>query len=447
MIFKMKRIYIAILFAVFALNIRSQIITTVAGNGLGGYNGDGGQATDAWLQGIFGIAIDPSGNIFISDYWHHVIRKVNTLGIISTFVGKGTQGYSGDGGQATDAEISAPYHIASDIVGNIYVTDAIGVIRKINTSGIISTVAGNGTVGYSGDGGVATSAELNAPVGIAIDNHGNIYIADQNNYVIRKVNTLGIITTIAGNGTFGFNGDGIAATSAELNQPSGVTVDAIGNIYIADWNNNRVRKVDTLGMISTIAGTGISGNSGNGGNATSAQLHLPKAVFADLQGNVYVADGSLVQKIDTAGIINIVAGTVNGGYNGDGGAATAAEIAGPTAIAFDALGNLYIGDEGNYRIRKVTNVTQVVIQQLSITGGQINIYPNPAQQIINIEFKTQNNIQATIEIFNVMGECVHRHNTTSSNCQINAFDFNEGVYNISITNNVSTINKKLLIVR
>ena len=221
------------------MNSTTGIITTIAGNGIAGYSGDGGLATNAELNNPYGVAVDSNGNIYIADTNNNRIRKVNsTTGIITTIAGNGTAGYSGDGGLATNAELYYPYGVAVDSNGNIYIADTYNNrIRKVNsTTGIITTIAGNGTAGYSGDGGPATNAQLNYPYGVAVDSSGNIYIADTDNNRIRKVNsTTGIITTIAGNGNPGYSGDGGPATNAELYDPSGVAVDSNGNIYIADY--------------------------------------------------------------------------------------------------------------------------------------------------------------------------------------------------------------------
>ena len=239
-------------------------IVTFAGGG----PCDGGAADLAALTST-GVAVDSSGNIYIADTYNNRIRKVDTAGVISTIAGNGAAGYSGDGGSATSAMLNGPMSVAIDAFDNIYIADQLNnCIRKVNTVGVISTVAGNGTAGFFGDGGLATSAALNNPTGVAIDSAGNIYIADanMNNYPlnygnnrIRKVDTSGIISTVAGNGAAGYLGDGGAATSATLGAPQGVAVDAIGNIYIADVLNNRIRKVDSSGVITTVAGNGTSG--------------------------------------------------------------------------------------------------------------------------------------------------------------------------------------------
>jgi sugar lactone lactonase YvrE len=230
---------------------------------------------------------------------------------IVTIAGNGTQGYSGDGGNATSAEFYGPCGVAFDSGGNLFIADTYNNrIREISTSGIITTIAGNGTGGYSGDGGAATSAELHAPEGVAIDSYGNIFIADRGNSRIRKViASTGIITTVAGNGTSGYSGDGGAATSAQLNYAMGVAVDSSGNIFIAEVYNNRIRKVAaSTGIITTVAGDGNNGYSGDGGIATSARLAWPEGVAVDSSGNIYIADRNncLIRKVSTSGIITTV---------------------------------------------------------------------------------------------------------------------------------------------
>ena len=345
------------------------IISTVAGNGTWGYSGDGGSATSAELRDPGSVAVDGSGNIYITDDHNNRIRVVNSAGIITTFAGNGTAGYSGDGGQATAAELNTPNGIAIDGYGNVYITDAINQrIRKINSSGIISTIAGTGTAGYSGDGGPATAAELFSPWGISVDGTGNVYIADAGNNRIRKVNTSGVISTFAGNGTAGYSGDGGQATAAEIKTARGVAVDGSGNVYIADLLNERIRKVNSSGIISTFAGNGTAGHTGDGGAATSAELYSPWNVSIDGTGNVYIADYyyGYIRKINTSGIISTVAGNGTSGYSGDGGLATAAGLQTPTGLAVDGSGNIYIADYSNVRVREVT-AQMVVCSGATIT--------------------------------------------------------------------------------
>ena len=337
------------------------IITTVAGNGVQGYGGDGGAATSAELSGPGVVAVDSAGNQFIAELFNNRIRKVAAgTGTITTVVGTGAAGFSGDGGAATSAELDYPSGVDLDSAGNLYIADTDNSrVRKVDVStGIITTLAGNGVQGHSGDGGPAASAELNQPGGVRVDNAGNVFIADTGNHVVRKVAAgTGTITTVAGNGTKGYSGDGGPATGAELHFPDGVDVDSAGDLFIADTNNNRIRKVDgNTGMITTVAGNGAAGYSGDGGPATSAELYSPYVVWLDIAGNLYIADtnNQVIRKVDAGtGTIGTVAGTGTLGYSGDGGAATSAELNLPFGVALDGPGNLYITDFGNDRIRKV----------------------------------------------------------------------------------------------
>ncbi|MEI7978946.1 MAG: T9SS type A sorting domain-containing protein [Bacteroidota bacterium] len=339
----------------------AQNIKTLAGNGVEGYGGDGSAATLASFNLPEGVAVDDSGNIYIADGFNNRIRKVTaSTGIISTVAGNGIAGYFGDGSLATSSRLDHPSGVAIDVSGNIYIADGYNhKIRKVTAStGIISTVAGNGTYGYGGDGSVATSANLNTPTGVAIDGSGNIYIADLLNHRIRKVTaSTGIISTVAGNGTNGYGGDGSVATSANLNT-RGVAVDGSGNIYIADKDNHRIRKVTaSTGIISTVAGNGTNGYGGDSSAATLASLNFPEGVAVDDSGNIYIADvnNHRIRKVTAlTGIISTVAGNGTAGYFGDGSLATSSRLNIPVAVAINGSGNIYIADAGNQRIRKVT---------------------------------------------------------------------------------------------
>src|SRR5271157_3160449 len=330
-------------------------ITTVAGSGIWGFSGDGGPATSASLYGPWGVAADSAGNLYIADWQNNRIRKV-TGGTITTVAGNGVFASSGDGGSATGASLGNPQGVAVDSAGNLYIADTCGErIRRVS-GGTITTIAGNGGVGVSGDGGPAISASLNYPSGVALDSAGNLYIADTANYRIRKVSG-GTIATVGGNGVFSYSGDGGPATSGSLNSPMGVALDSAGNLYIADSANNRVRKVSG-GTITTVAGSGTLGFAGDGGPATSASLWGPSAVAVDSAGNLYIADygNNRIRKV-TAGTITTVAGNGYGGYSGDGGPATSALLYGPEGLALDSAGNLYIADTYNNRIRRVSGGT------------------------------------------------------------------------------------------
>jgi hypothetical protein len=359
-------------------NLSDGIITTVAGNGTNGYSGDGGPATNAGLNDPSGVAVDAFGNLFVADASTKVIREVGTNGIITTVAGGGTNGL-GDGGAATKAELNNPHGVAVDASGNLFIVDTANQrIRKVGTNGIITTVAGNGTPGYSGDGGPATSAELNYPHGVAVDASGNLFIADYDNNVIRKVGANGIITTVAGNGTSGYSGDGGLATQAELAWPSGVAVDTSGNLFIADWGNNRMREVGTNGIITTVAGNGTNGYSGDGGAATNAELSGPSGVAVDTSGNLFIADAStnVIREVGTDGIITTVAGNGIAGFSGDGGLATEAELAYPAGVAVDASGNLFIADEQNQRIRVVVPSGTTLVLNVVVPSGATLVLNN-----------------------------------------------------------------------
>jgi sugar lactone lactonase YvrE len=356
---------------------QSGVIKTYAGNGTAGFGGDSGAATAAQLNYPYGVAVDSAGNLYIADTDNGRIRKVWAAGIISTVAGGGTAS-PGDGGAATAAQLTNPTGVAVDSAGNLYIADSgSNLIRKVTTGGIISTVAGGGTA-TPGDGGAATAAKLNSPWGVAVDSAGNLYIAEQGSSRIRKVTPAGVISTVAGIGASGFAGDGGSATAAELNHPYGVAVDSASNLYIADTTNRRIRKVTAAGVISTVAGTGPAGFNGDGGAATAAQLNYPYGVTVDSVGNLYIADSLnyRVRKVTAAGVISTVAGNGVSGFSGDGGAATAAQLYVPSAIAFDSTGNLYIADTNNSRVREATGVGSysVFFPQVAVGGGFTTLF-------------------------------------------------------------------------
>jgi uncharacterized protein (TIGR03437 family) len=283
----------------------------------------------------------------------HWPRRLNRFFTISTAAGNGIAGFAGDGGQATSANLNVPNGVAVDAAGNVYIADTNNNrIRRVALNGTITTVAGTGAAGFSGDTGPATSAMLNQPNRVSVDAAGNLYIADSSNNRIRKVTLDGTIMTVAGDGLRGYSGDSGPATSAALDNPVDVKPDALGNLFIDDDGNNVVRRVDTRGIVTTVAGNGSSGFSGDGGPAINASLNNPVGVTVDAAGNLYISDqkNNRIRKV-TNGIIATVVGTGVGGYGGDGGAATAAELNAPATTALDASGNLYI--PGDNRIRMV----------------------------------------------------------------------------------------------
>jgi sugar lactone lactonase YvrE len=320
-------------------NLPNNIITTVAGKSTSGFSGDGGAATNASLNHASGVAFDASGNLYIADEANYRIRKVTTNGIITTVAGNGISGYSGDGGAATNASLCNPPRMTFDSSRNLYIDDQCNNrIRKVDANGTITTVVGNGTAAYAGDGGLAFNASLSNPDGIAFDAFGNLFIADTYNHRIRKVDANGIITTVAA-----------------IGESFGVAFDASGNLYFSDYVSGLIRKVNTNGIITTVAGNGISGYSGDGGAATNASLDYPQGFAFDAVGNLYIADtiNYRIRKVDINGIITTVAGNGISGYSGDGGAANNAGVGYPISVAFDVSGNLYIADYGDSRIREV----------------------------------------------------------------------------------------------
>ena len=375
------------------LNTTTGVLITVAGTGVPGannaFNGDNIPATSATLTDPYGLAVDSSGNIYFES--HLRIRKVAAAtGIITTVAGNGSSGYNGDLIAATSASLYGPYNIALDTFGSLYIADALNHrIRKVATvTGLISTFAGTGSTTFGGDGGLATGAKMYFPNDVTLDTSGNLYIAEERNNRVRKVSAAsGIIATVAGTDSAGYNGDNIVGTSASLFTPRGLAVDSSGNLYIADVSNDRVRKVAAVtGVITTVAGTGSRGYNGDGIAATGAALSSPSGVAVDSSGNLYIADtgNHRIRKVTLAtGFINTVAGTGVIGYNGDNIAATSATLYLPSRVAIDVSGNLYIADSANYRVRKVGADTGIIT---TVAGTGLSFYS---------ETKDDENILAT----------------------------------------------------
>ena len=358
----MRQVLITLMLLTAPMILRAQgVISTIAGNGTQASSGDGGQATSASLQPI-GLAVDKAGNVYIADRATSVIRKVNASGVISTVAGHAGEPMNGDGvndgGPATQAGIylnSEHNGLAVDSAGNLYIADeGHNRIRKVDVStGIITTFAGNGTPGYSGDGGPATSAQLLQPLGVAFDKAGNLYIADSNS--VRKVDTSGNISTVAGGMLTATPGDGGPAINAGV-IPRAVAIDAAGNIFISDYLTQTVREVNTKGIINTVAGVpGGSGSSGDGGPASSALFGGIYGIAVDSSENLYISDfgNYRLRKVNAAGIITTAAGGGSSVVLGDGGPPTSAYLQ-PDDVAVDSAGNYYIADYVNNRVRKVT---------------------------------------------------------------------------------------------
>jgi uncharacterized protein (TIGR03437 family) len=390
-------------------------IATIAGNGSGTFSGDGGSAAIASLSYPRALAIDSSGNLYISDVGNQRIRQVSRTGIVSTVAGNGIAGYSGDGGLAVNASLSAETGLALDPSGNLYIADAHNMrVRMVTPNGIISTVAGTGVQGFSGDGGPATSATLNVPASVMFSN-GNLYIADSSNQRIRKVSSNGTITTVAGSGgPGGFSGDGGPATSAALNFPLGMAMDGLGNLYFADGGNNCVRRIAPNGVITTVAGNGngTGGFFGDQGPATSATLNIPEDVAIDVANNLLIADSAnnrIRKVVVSSGVISTVAGITGNGFSGDGGPATQAELNFPWGVTTDATGDVYIGDRVNNRVRIVyesltgtpTLTANSTVNAASLSQGAIA--PGMIVAISGANFATSVQSASTMPLPTVLG--------------------------------------------
>jgi type IX secretion system substrate protein len=428
----------------------AQIISTVAGNGIWLAPGcdlyDGSPATSvSFATELPSLVVDASGNIIACDMECSSIRKINTAGILSTIVGAMGRGVMGDGGPATAAAVDWPHYIIKDGAGNLYFTEDGQDVRKINTAGIISLVGGDGSSpGPVNDGGMATATYIGSPQGLAIDGGGNIYVCDYTYGRVRKIDPAGIITTFAGSGapghTSGYSGDGGPATAAKFNDPIAVAIDASGNTYIADMISHVIRKVNTSGIISTIAGNGTQGFAGDGGPATAALLNYPSDLKFDSHGNLFIADkgNERIRVINTSGIISTYAGCGLSGFSGDGGAATAAKLASPTGIAFDAAGNLYIADDSNSAVRKVVPNTALSIGQATATTQKFSLFPNPNTGSFTLQsnLSTSANNNLTFEVTNLLGQVVYK-NTLETNAgnisqQIKVDGIPNGVYLLRI---------------
>ena len=343
-----------------ASKVNSQTIATIAGIGVAGFSGDHGPAIAAKIDYATSIIADPLGNLLFADINNNCIRKISITGIITTIAGSpsGVSGFYGDGGPASVSLLYHPQDLAFDDAGNLYIADGGNQrVRKINTAGIISTFAGTGTAGFSGDGLAATSAKFWCPFYVCTDHYGNVYVSDNQNQRVRKINAAGIVTTVVGNGVAGDSGDGSTGPFAEISYPGGIKVDVAKSLYIAEYSN-RIRKIDSFGVVSTIIGSGAAGFSGDDGPGAIALLHQPIGLIFDPLGNIIFNDvqNHRVRKVDAStGIITTIAGDGTAGYSGDGMNATAAELNFPPGLCLDIHGNLIIADGQNFRIRKVGN--------------------------------------------------------------------------------------------
>jgi len=335
-------------------------ISTVAGTGGVAFSADGSPPAETALARPVALALDSADHLYVID--GNRVRSISGRKVL-TVVGTGEAGYSGDGGPATAARLNSPHALAFDSQGNLYIADTLNhSIRRVDRRGVVTTVAGTGEPGYSGDGAPGTAARLSSPAGVAIGFGDTVYIADTGNNRVRQLAADGTISPFAGTGEPRYAGDGGPATSAPLNNPQGLAFDDVGNLYIADTFNNRVRRVDLDGSITTVAGTDARGFSGDGGLARVAELNLAtgsltsgQALALDTQGNLYIADAEnhRVRKVALNGVIATVAGNGHVGYSGDGGPATSAPLNFPLGVAVDRYGVLYVADTANGRVRAI----------------------------------------------------------------------------------------------
>lgn len=366
--------------------VADYVINTVIGSSTATVLGDAGPANAAELSNPIGLYFDSSHNLFIADSGFNRVREVTGgtgTGIINTVAGDGTPAWLGDGGLAIDAEMYAPFKAITDSAGNIYISDVANqVIRMVTKStGDITTYVGNNCCyGFNGDGSPATNVYLNHPVGMAFDTHGNLYFADSNNMRIRMLSPSGVVTTVAGNGNTGFSGDGGPAINAELNEPFGIAFDAYGNLYFADSHNNRIRVLLTNGNIATVAGNGKAGYSGDMIPATSAELNNPFDVAFDQYGNLYIADTNnyRIRKVTTAGTILTIGGGTGEGYSGDGFIGTNAKLNSASGVIVDSSNNVYIADSGNNVIRELTPYLPILNSGGVQTASSFGAFPSAA---------------------------------------------------------------------
>lgn len=425
--------------------IAQGIISTKAGDGITEYLGDGGPALQSEMASPSAICVDANHNFYIADRFNHRIRKINAANIITTIAGTGNNGYSGDNGPATSAKLDIPTGIAIDAAGNLYITEYNNhTIRKIDhNTQVITTICGNGVPGYNGDGVQASTAQLYRPGLLCVDGSGNIYIPDTYNNRIRKITAAtGVISTIAGTGTPGYNGDGQLAINAQVSFPLAVTVNAAGDVYFTD-GNNRIRKISAAtGNISTVAGNGTLGFSGDGAAATTAQLNQPQGICLDAAGNLYIADygSNRIRKVSRiTGVITSIAGEGPMGYTGDGGPAVYGRMWEPMGLVLDAGDSLFIAEAGNSIIRKVTPGVNAVN---NVNGNDdLKIYPNPSSGRCVIECDAA----ATIDVYNLTGQQLYHGTTSTAKYNMDLTAQPAGMYFIYVKDEKGSRTAKLVI--
>lgn len=411
----------------YCLNINSQIVSTLAGSTSGYADGTG---INAQFKGPCAIAVDNNGNVFVADRLNNRIRKITPAGVVTTFAGSGVAGYLDDTGTA--AQFDSPMGIAVDLSGNIFVADTYNHrIRKISSSGVVTTVAGS-TSGFAD--GVGTAAQFYYPEGVAVDNNGNLFVADGGNHRIRKISSNGTVTSLAGNSSFGY-ADGVGEL-AQFWTPIGIAIDAAGNVIVAEKQGNRIRKVTQSGVVTTVAGNGNNGYVD--GVGIEAEFRAPFGVDLDETGNIYVTDGSnhRIRKITPAGVVSTYAGSSSGHQDGN---ALNAKFDFPIGISIASDGTMYIGESGGCKIRKITSTLNVVDYKKGIS---VIVYPNPVSTSINLELNDL--LLYEITLFDMSGKSVLSKNNFNGENTVHIEHLKSGIYTMQITTDKGIVYKKIV---
>lgn len=419
-----SKIFILLSFFFF-VNAKAQYVSTFAGSTQGFVNGT---ATIAQFNWPMGMAIDTEGTIFVVDSANYVIRKITSSGVVSTFAGSGIGGFAD--GIASVAQFNGIDGLAVDTAGNVYVADANNHrIRKISATGVVSTLAGS-IQGYAN--GTGTAARFNSPSGVAVDAAGNVFVTDTFNYRIRKITPAGVVSTIAGSGMAGFaNGTG---TAAQFNKTYGIAVSDAGTIFVADALNHRIRKITASGVVTTFAGSVYGYANGNG---TAAKFNYPYGITVDPAGNVYVTDAAdnRIRKITITGMVSTLAGSGIGGFAD--GIGTTAQFINPCGVVVDAVGSVFIADATNHRIRKITNSLSTADYQ----QNQALIYPNPVSSIINIDLG--DSIATKVILFDMNGKVMKTENSINIT-SLEISNLANGIYLLQITTDKGILSKKIV---
>jgi hypothetical protein len=447
----MNFLKLVLLSTVVPVMVHAQNISTIAGTGTQGYIGDGGPASAANLH-VYKIVMDKEGNIYASQPMEYVIRRIDkATGIITTVAGNGTQGFAGDGGLAVDAQFDKPASIALNAQGDLFVYDNLRIRKIDKATGIITTIAGTGVSGYAGDGGDALQAQFAYDDGnVVVDTSGNILVNDAGNYRIRKIDaTTNVINTIAGVGTFGGTGDGGPATAAQIEALYMMYVDRHNNIYLSMSNSHAVRKIDAVtGIITLVAGGGPMGCAGDGNPAVGQPMTMINGICTDKDDNFYLSDGycSVIRKVDgVTNIIQTIAGTLaanSGSFSGDGGPAINATLKYNNSVIMDTCGNIYISDQGNNRIRKITmnsGCEPTTLKLSDVSSAVYSVYPNPASSSVTV---TASEKIRSVMFCDVTGRTVLNTTGDSEKVNIDISNLGIGIYFVNVNGVWKTLVKE-----